>query len=76
METELEELRQEMLGVFDMMESDSPALYRTAACQSVRDCLRRAHELGFSVTIRFFHGRREIEFVKTEENDQKQVLSA
>ena len=71
MGAELENLRREMLDAFEVMDSDIALPYRATACQFLRDCLRRAHELGFDVAIRFSQGSREIEFVKTEESDRK-----
>jgi hypothetical protein len=71
METELENLKQEMLEAFEVMDSDVAIPYRDTACHFLRDCLRRAHKLGFDVTIRFFQGSREIEFMKTDESNRK-----
>ena len=71
MEIELENLRQEMLDAFEVMDSDVAIPYRDTACHFLRDCLRRAHKLGFDVTIRFSQGSRQIEFLKTEESGSK-----
>ena len=71
METELENLRREMLDDFAVMDSEMAETYRATACLFLRDCLRRAHELGFDVTVRFSQGSREIEFVETEDCDEE-----
>lgn len=82
MGTELENLRREMLDDFAVMDSEMAEPYRATACLCLRGCLSRAHELGFDVSVRFSQGRREIEFVKTEECDKEfatrdcRVLSA
>jgi hypothetical protein len=71
METELENLRREMLEAFEVIDSDVAVPYRDTACHFLRDCLRRAHKLGFDVTIRFSQGSREIELAETEASDRK-----
>ena len=76
MGTELENLRREMLDAFEVMDSEMAEPYRATSCLFLRDCISRAHALGFDVRIRFSRERREIEFVKTDESDKKPTTAA